>query len=291
MYGIAGIVLLIFVGLLFVSRKEEVEEKGLNKIFTKIAVCLYRQSMAIGFYVFASREVERDLKRLNPYESSKELCGRYYVNKLSKCQKIIISCVLIGVMVEKYSEVEGIIFVVGGMVVAVSIYIMSDRDLHAKAEKKRYKMKCAYPDIVHKLVLYMGAGMTTRGALQKITQEYQGREKGTKNMSPAYVELQYACRELAAGMSEAVVYERLGERIGLQEYIRLCTLLSQNLRRGNGAILERLREEVLKASAERIHRGRRLGEEAVTKLLLPMVMMLLVVMLMIMIPAFSTVGV
>lgn len=291
MYVIAEVVLLIFMGLIFVSRKEEVDEKGLGRLFSKIAVFMYGQSRAAGLYLFAGREVKRDLKRLNPYENEEQLCRAYYVDKLAKCQMILVAGVLMGLIAERWADVEGMLCGVGGMVVAVLIYFMSDRDLHSKLEKKQYEMKCAYPDIVHKLTLYMGAGMTTRGAFFKIAEEYQGVGHRTKKVSPAYAELQYACRELASGISEAVVYERLGKRTGLQEYIRLGTLLAQNLRRGNGAILERLREEAGKASVERIHRGRRAGEEAVTKMLLPMVMMLLVVMLMIMIPAFSTVGV
>lgn len=291
MYVILGLVLPAFVGLLFLSRKEEAEGKGISSLFAKTGVYLYRQAHASGLYLFSRREVERDLKRLNPYDNKEYLCRMYYTGKIAKCQMIIVAGVLIGGMTEKWSDAEGIVFGAGGIVVAVLIYFMSDKDLHDEVGKKQYKMKCAYPDIVHKLALYMGAGMTTRGAFFKVAEEYQGLQENRKKISPAYVELQYACRELASGVSEAVVYERLGKRTGLQEYIRLCSLLAQNLRRGNGTILERLREETEKASVERIHRGRRAGEEAVTKMLLPMVMMLLVVMLMIMVPAFSTVGV
>lgn len=62
----------------------------------------------------------------------------------------------------------------------------------------------------------------------------------------------------------------------------------QNLKRGNSTLLERLREEADKAGEERLMHSRRLGEEAGTKLLVPMVLMLAVVMVMIMVPAFST---
>ena len=63
----------------------------------------------------------------------------------------------------------------------------------------------------------------------------------------------------------------------------------QNLKRGNSALLERLREEADKAWEEQLQQGRRMGEEAGTKLLVPMVMMLAVVMVMIMVPAFSAI--
>lgn len=50
----------------------------------------------------------------------------------------------------------------------------------------------------------------------------------------------------------------------------------------------RLREENDNAIREQINRSRQIGEEASTKLLVPMVMMLGIVMVIIMIPAFGT---
>jgi len=93
---------------------------------------------------------------------------------------------------------------------------------------------------------------------------------------------------LHSGISEGQSYEHFGRRTGLQEYIRLSTLLAQNLKRGNSTLLERLREEVEKSAEERLQQSKRLGEEAGTKLLVPMVLMLAVVMAMIMVPAFSS---
>lgn len=198
--------------------------------------------------------------------------------------------------VEDYSMLLWILTIV----TTVSVYIMSDQDLHKQQEQRKKQMQRDYPDIVHKLVLYAGAGMTTRGAFQKIAGDYErkkagterraGKEKGSgAEIRPAYEEMLYACRELHSGVSEASAYEHFGKRTGLQEYIRLSTLLAQNLKKGNSALLERLREEAARAGEEKLQGCKRLGEEAGTKLLVPMVLMLLVVMVMIMIPAFSTI--
>ncbi len=178
-----------------------------------------------------------------------------------------------------------------GVLVAILIFGMADKDLHDRVEKRKQEMKREYPSIVHKLTLYLGAGITIRGAFQKLAEEYEkGRKEGGKE-SPVYEEILHTCRELKAGVSEGAVYEHFGKRTGVQEYIRLCTLLIQNLKKGNCTLLQRLREEAQKASEEQIRYGKQLCEEAVTKLLLPMVLMLLVIMLMIMIPAFSTMGI
>ena len=174
--------------------------------------------------------------------------------------------------------------------VGVLIFFLSDRDLHQELEKQRECMKQEYPDIVHKLALYLGAGMTLQGAFQEIGSEYELQKKQGRERSPGYEQILYACRELKSGVSESSAYERFGRRTGLQEYIRLSTLMTQNLKKGSSSLLERLHEETEKALIQRIQSGRKLGEEAATKLLVPMVMMLGVVMVMVMLPAFISMG-
>lgn len=173
------------------------------------------------------------------------------------------------------------------MAVAVTVYLLSDKDLHNRIEKRKESIHREYPEIVHKLRLFIGAGMTVRGAFQKIAGDYETKRLGGCREVPAYEEMLYTCRELRSGVSEGAAYEHFGRRIGLQEYIRLSTLLMQNLKRGNSALLERLREEADKAAQERLMQGKKMGEEAGTKLLVPMALMLAVVMAVIMIPAFS----
>lgn len=187
--------------------------------------------------------------------------------------------------VESHSLLLGVV----SLAVALSVYLLSDRDLHSQLEKRRRKLKLEYPDLVHQLALFIGAGMTVRGAFQRLAADYERKREKTAQRLPAYEEVLHACRELRSGVSEGAVYEHFGQRSGMREYIRLSTLLMQNLKRGSSTLLERLREEVDKASEERLMQSRQLGEEAGTKLLIPMVLMLAVVMVMIMIPAFSTV--
>lgn len=185
------------------------------------------------------------------------------------------------------AEDNSLLLWAGVMAAAAAAYLISDKDLHKQLEKRKESIRREYPEIVHKLMLFLGAGMTVRGAFRKIAGDYEERCQNGSRASPAYEEMLYACREQYSGVSEGASYEHFGKRIGLQEYIRLSALLMQNLKRGNSTLLERLREEAEKAAQEQLQRGKRLGEEAGTKLLVPMVLMLAVVMAIIMIPAFS----
>ncbi|MFR1059968.1 MAG: hypothetical protein ACLSEY_05695 [Enterocloster sp.] len=66
--------------------------------------------------------------------------------------------------------------------------------------------------------------------------------------------------------------------------------LEQNRKNGSRNLRERLRLEMAEAFEERKHQARRLGEEAGTKLLVPLFLLLAVVMVMIAVPAWLAFG-
>ena len=78
----------------------------------------------------------------------------------------------------------------------------------------------------------------------------------------------------------------MAERCKVPCYTKLAVLLNQNIRKGNNNLQKNLSEEMDKAFEERKNLARKYAEEAGTKLLLPMILILLVVIVMIMYPAF-----
>lgn len=71
----------------------------------------------------------------------------------------------------------------------------------------------------------------------------------------------------------------------MKEYLKLAALLQQNLKKGSKGLGKMLEEEVEDAFDLRKNLAIQQGEEAGTKLLLPMTIMLLVVMMIVMVPA------
>lgn len=161
-----------------------------------------------------------------------------------------------------------------------------NNDLKRKLKQRDMELEEEYGNVVTRLVLYLGAGMPIKGAFKKIAKAQQ--EKGKQSV--AIREMLLACREMEDGVYENVCYENFGKRCGRQEYVRLGTLLSQNLRKGNSELLNRLQEEVQLSGERQKHLIKRRGEEASTKLLGPMILLLGVTMVLIMIPAFSGIG-
>ena len=94
-----------------------------------------------------------------------------------------------------------------------------------------------------------------------------------------------ACNEMESGISEMEAYRRFGERCGHVKYKTFATLLIQNLQKGSRQMGEMLEKESVEAWDDRKRKAKVLGEAATTKLLLPMVLMLGVVMAIIMLPA------
>lgn len=174
------------------------------------------------------------------------------------------------------------------VITAAAVFLLKDRDLHRQVLRRREQMKESYPAVLNKFILYLGAGMTIRGAFQKIAQDYHTRHRG--EAQPLYEEMLYACNRLQAGVSEGQTYELWGARTGLPDCARLSTMLTQNLKKGNAALLTRLGEEGDRALQEDLNLRRKKGEEAGTKLLAPMILMMAIVMVLVMVPAFQGFG-
>lgn len=143
-----------------------------------------------------------------------------------------------------------------------------------------------YPEIVSKLSLLLGAGMSITYAWEKIAYGYQKqRELQGKRERWAYEEMLAALHEIQEGVGELKAFENFGERCQLAPYRKLSSLIVQNIRKGAKGMQRLLDEEEREAFEERKARARKAGEEAGTKLLLPMGMMLAVVLAVLVVPA------
>lgn len=170
------------------------------------------------------------------------------------------------------------------MIAAFAMMILKAREEQTQILKKYEQMLMDYPGLILKFTLLVQAGMTVRKAFQKIALDYRKKKPGKPRY--AYEEILTACYEMESGISEADAYRRFGERCGQVKYKTFATLLIQNLQKGSRHLADMLEKESLEAWDERKRKARVLGEAAATKLLIPMVMMLIVVMALIMIPAF-----
>ena len=187
---------------------------------------------------------------------------------------------------ESPADTSGMLLTGLFLIAAMAILVMKGREEQVQLQKRYEELLMDYPGLIMKFTLLVQAGMTVRKAFQKISLDYGRKRK--RNPRPAYEEIRIVCYEMESGVSESEAYRRFGERCGQAKYKTFATLLIQNLQKGSRQMADMLERESTEAWEERKIKARVLGEAAATKLLVPMIMMLIVVMAIVMIPAFMS---
>ncbi len=173
-----------------------------------------------------------------------------------------------------------------GVFAAIIIYFGKDNELQKQIKKREQQLLSDYPDIVSKLTLLLGAGMTIKGAWQKIALDYrEKKEAEPKYYRYSYEEMLITYYEIIGGVSELQAYEDFGKRSKNQRYMKLSALITQNLRKGSRGLSQILESESSDAFEDRKAFAKTFGEEAGTKLMVPMFLNLILVIVMIMLPA------
>lgn len=174
-----------------------------------------------------------------------------------------------------------------GMIAAGCVPLVEKSRKQEEEKRRKEKLQSEYPELVSKLTILLGAGMTLFSAWNKIATNYSNKRKNnTILIHPLYEEMLITCHEIESGVGEARAYERFGERCGLHRYRKFCSLLVQNLRKGTRGLAQLLEQEVSDAFEERKNLAKKSGEEAGTKMLFPMMMMFGIIIVIIMVPAF-----
>ena len=178
---------------------------------------------------------------------------------------------------EKESPVQMIAVLV--VITALCIWMLEEERLQAAVKKKQTALTMEYASFLYKLMALLRAGLTIRGAFERLAQSRQVREHYIDE------EIRRCCNEMKSGVPEAQAYENFGRRCQLPEYIKMGTILAQNLRKGSDGLADLLEAEALRGMEERHQLARKLGEQAGTKLLFPMMLMFGVVLIILMAPA------
>lgn len=183
---------------------------------------------------------------------------------------------------------RGISILILGIAATGLTWCLIRRQGKKEDEKRKIQMVQDYPEIVNKLRLLLGAGMTIKNAWKKIVTDYE-KKKEKCGERFAYEEMLITYREMQSGVTEAESYERFGRRCGIPSYLKLGAILSQNLRKGTRGVAEIMQMEAIQAFEERKALAKRRGEEASTKLLVPMFFMLGIVLVIVIVPAFLSI--
>lgn len=178
-----------------------------------------------------------------------------------------------------------------GVVMAVLLFSQESAEQKKKEKLREKELLMDYAELVSKLMVLIGAGLTVRSAWERMVRDYESALDGKRiKRRVAYEEMRQTSFEIANGISESVAFREFGRRCGVQQYLKLSSLLEQNRRSGMKNLRAILTAEMEDAFEARKNLARTMGEEAGTKLLAPLFMMLGIVMVMIMVPAMMSMG-
>ncbi len=178
-----------------------------------------------------------------------------------------------------------------GVVMAVLLFSQESAEQKKKEKLREKELLMDYAELVSKLMVLIGAGLTVRSAWERMVRDYESALDGRRiKRRVAYEEMRQTSFEIANGISESVAFREFGRRCGVQQYLKLSSLLEQNRRSGMKNLRAILTAEMEDAFEARKNLARTMGEEAGTKLLAPLFMMLGIVMVMIMVPAMMSMG-
>ncbi|MBP3200548.1 MAG: type II secretion system F family protein [Lachnospiraceae bacterium] len=190
-----------------------------------------------------------------------------------------------------YKEKKDLTFILMPIIGVLVAILLDAKDKEKEKEKIKRRIRLLeldFSQIISKILLYVSSGMTIRNSMIRLAEQYQKMmakdEKQEKRV--AYEELVIVKNKLASGYSEIGAYEDMAKNINMRSYTRFLNIIIQSIKNGNKELKNILNMEVQDALYERKQNAKKLGEEAATKLVLPLMLMLSVIMVVIMVPAF-----
>ena len=167
---------------------------------------------------------------------------------------------------------------------ALLLWLRPAEEERRKQRERKESLRRDYPELVTRLLLYTGAGLTIKNAWISICEDMEEID-GEGMVRPLTGELRRTVNDMEKGVPESRVYPEFGRRCGLRCYQRLAAILEQGRKNGDRNLRERLRFEMDEAYEERRNRALRTGQEASTRLLLPRFISFAAIMLIVMAPS------
>lgn len=164
------------------------------------------------------------------------------------------------------------------IVIPLLLWILPDLRIDNRVRRMERSIIREFPEFLNKLVLLVNAGMNVANALSRVTGD------GSKT-SPLYRELAAVQNDIASGKPVQHAYEAFAQRLMIREVTMFISVLLQNMRKGNNDLVPVLRLQAGLCWEARKNLARRLGEEASTKLLLPMILVFIAIIAMVLTPA------
>lgn len=243
-----------------------------------------KRFIPLGLYIMESIKYKYNTKYdRNLYTKLIELYGfknaKYYleIHWGNRITYVLISLLVISILGMGIGQI-GLGFIFLSIVILGAVIYGPDRDLNERL-KRRYRMiRIDFPDFLNKLTLLVDAGLTVERSWEKIACE-------NKSSRPLYEEIERVWLNIKGGKSQSEAYEDFARRCRAPEISKFISAILQNLRKGNDKLITILRVQASDCWEIRKNEAKKLGEEASSKLLFPMMIMFIAILIIVLTPA------
>lgn len=218
----------------------------------------------------------------------KEICVLYgekyadYYIRVIYAQKVTIAFTVAVLAVPLYGMANTIAAAFVVLMFAGVAYYYFGTVTENKITKRSEEMLSDFSNVVSKLALLTNAGMIMREAWEEVA--YTGE-------TTIYNEMQTAVNEMNNGVSEVDALFNFGTRCIIPEIKKFTSTIVQGIVKGNSELTFMLQEQSKEVWAAKKQNVKRQGEKAASKLLIPILIMFVGILIMILIPIFTNIGV
>ena len=207
--------------------------------------------------------------------------SEYYLRTIHS-QQITIAATLFVLSFAFYGLTLEILALIVGFVFTGLSYYYFGTVTKKKILKRSDELLHDFSEVVSKLALLTNAGMILREAWQEVA------FAGT---STIYTEMQTAVNEMNNGVSEIDAIFNFGSRCIIPEIKKFTSTIIQGVTKGNSELTAMLQEQSKEVWQLKKQLVRREGEKAASKLLIPICIMFIGILIMILVPIFTNLGV
>ena len=281
LYGIGAVLLLIWMGFFFAGLKhsslfDALEEKEYP--FKEIYGVGYAVMLLLK-YQYRSKHDRKLRKEISVLYGDKY--ADYYIRVIYS-QKVTMAFTLLVLAVPLYGLANSMAAMLVMLMFAGVAYYYFGTVTEKKILKRSEEMLSDFSNVVSKLALLTNAGMIMREAWEEVA--YTGE-------STLYKEMQKAVDEMNNGVSEVDALFNFGTRCIIPEIKKFTSTIIQGMIKGNSELIYMLQEQSKEVWAAKKQNVKRQGEKAASKLLIPILIMFVGILIMILIPIFTNLGV
>lgn len=206
--------------------------------------------------------------------------SEYYL-RVIHAQQITIAALVFVLSFVFYGLSGEILAFVIGIIFTATAYYYYGTTVKTKIAKRSEEMMHDFSEVVSQLALLTNAGMILREAWEEVA--YAGK-------SVIYLEMQRTVDEMNNGVADVDAVYNFGIRCILPEIKKFTSTIVQGLTKGNSELTAMLQEQSKEVWQQKKQLVRREGEKAASKLLLPICIMFIGILIMIIVPIFTNLG-